>query len=328
MKRRDALLGFLALGAVPFGTFAQQPGRVWRIGYLSSRSKPASLDADIYGAFKGALRELGWVEGKNLVIEWRFSDGLDGPLPGFVAELLAFKVDAIVVWGGNATRAAQRATTTTPIIMATVGDPVGLGFVDSLAKPGKNITGVSNLASDAAIKHLELIRGVIPKLSKIGVLLNPTTPIAPIIMKQIKAAAAPTGIAVSVFEASTVSQIELAFDAIARARPGALIVAIDAYFPSQSRQITALAAKHRIPTIYSSNSYTEDGGLMSYAENRLVTARRAASYVDRILRGAKPADLPIEQATQLELIVNLKTAKALGLTLPQSILVRADRVIE
>jgi len=210
-----------------------------------------------------------------------------------------------------------------------VGDPVALGFVASLSKPGKNITGASNLAIDLSIKSLEFLRAVVPKLSRVAVLLNPSNPIDPLVLKQVQAAAKPTGIGISAFEASSASQIDAAFAAIARAQPQALIVAPDPYYVGQARQIAELALRSRLPTIHSFSAHAEAGGLMSYGENLTVNIRRGAAYVDRILNGAKkPADLPVEQPTKFELVINRKTAKALGLTIPQSLLIQADRVIE
>jgi putative ABC transport system substrate-binding protein len=330
MNNRRKILIALGASALPasFAVFAQQQGKVWRVGIVTPRSRPASLDVDTFGAFVRELRDLGYVEGKNLVIEWRFADGDNARLPGFVADFLQLKVDIIVTMGGPATRAAQQATATIPIVMLSVGDPVGLGLVDSLSRPGKNTTGVSNLAGDVSNKFLEFLRAVVPKLSRVAVLLNPSSPFAALALQQIQAAAKPAGISISVFEATSASQIDAAFAAIARSHPGALIVAADVYFPSRARQITELAAKNRIPAIYSGGLFVEAGGLMGYGENYGVTARRAVTYVDKILKGAKPADLPVEQASQLELVINRKTAKALGLTLPQELLLRANTVIE
>jgi putative ABC transport system substrate-binding protein len=330
MHNRRKLLIALVAGAISpsFAVFAQQPGKVWRIGYLTARSRPATFEGDIFGAFLNGLRDLGYAEGKNLTLEWRFAGGSNERLTDFAAELVRLKVDVIVAHGGGGTSAAQKATSTIPIVMAGVGDPVGLGFVTSLARPGKNITGVSTLAGDISSKNLDFLRAAVPKLSRVALLVNPNAPITPIILKQVHATAKPVGIGVSVFEAANAGQIEAAFVAIARAHAGALIVAPDGYFPSRTRQIVDLAEKHRIPAIYSGNIYVDAGGLMSYGENYVVGARRTVAYVDKILRGAKPADLPVEQASQLELTINRKTAKALGLALPQELLLRADKVIE
>jgi putative ABC transport system substrate-binding protein len=330
MNNRRKLLVLLGAGAfaAPLAAYAQTQGKIWRVGFLTARSRPASLEGDIFGAFVSGLRELGYVEGKNLAIEWRFADGDDRRLAESAADLARLKVDVILAQAGPGTRAAQQATATIPIVMSQVGDPVGLGFVASLSRPGKNITGVSNLAGDISSKSLEFLRAAVPKLSRVALLLNPSTPIAPLILNQIQTSAKPAGIGVLAFEATNPAQIDTAFAAIARARPGALIVAPDGYLPSRSRQITALAAKHRIPAIYSSRFYVESDGLMSYGENGYVTTRRAVGYVDKILKGAKPADLPVEQASQLELVINRATAKALGLALPQELLLRAEQVIE
>jgi putative ABC transport system substrate-binding protein len=330
MNNRRKVLIALGAGAISaaFASFAQQQGKVWRIGYLTPRTRPASLDADAAGALIGGLRDLGYIEGKNIAFEWRFSDGSNVRLAEYAADLVRMKVDVIVAASGPGTRAAQHATDTIPIVMSGVGDPVGLGFVASLAKPGKNITGVSNLAGDISGKSLEFLRALVPKLSRVALLLNPSTPIAPLVLKQVQAVAKPAHIVVAAFEAANPNQIDAAFAAIARSRAEALIVAPDGYFPSRAQQIVDLAAKHRIPASYYSGVFTSAGGLMAYGENPLTSARRPAIYVDKILKGAKPADLPVEQPTQLELILNRTAAKALRLALPQELLLRADKVIE
>jgi putative ABC transport system substrate-binding protein len=273
------------------------------------------------------MRELGYAEGKNLAMVWRSSEGKNDRLPDLAAELVQLQVEVIVAASSPVLRAALQASGTIPIVFVGVGDPVGLGFVASLSKPGKNITGVSNLAADVSIKSLELLRAAVPKLSRVAVLVNPTNPVDQLVLKQIQSAAKPAGISISVFKASNASQIDAAFAAIAKARPGALIVAPDPYYVGQARQIAELAAKNRVPAIYSFNAHAEAGGLMSYGENLAAHFRRAAPYVDKILKGAKPGDLPVEQPTKLDLVINLKTAKALGLTM-QDLLFRADKVIE
>ena len=274
------------------------------------------------------LRELGYAEGKNIVIEWRFTDGKYERLPGLAAELVRLKVDVIFAAGGPAIGAAQQATTTIPIVFAGVSDPVGLGFVASLARPGGNITGVSNVGVDIIGKNLEFLRAIVPKLSRVALLVNPAGPITPLVLKQLQAAAKTTGVSVSAFEASTTAQIDSAFGSIARARPGALIVARDPFLHEHERQIATLAAKQRLPAIYSFRADVEAGALMSYAANDAEMYRQAARYVDKILKGAKPADLPVEQPMKFELLINRKTAKALGLTISQELLLRADKVIE
>ena len=331
MNRRDSVLALLALGVMggPLTSFAQQQGKVWRVGFLAIRAVPPSPNPDpLYMAFLHDLQELGYAEGKNLEMVWRSSDGKNERLPKLAADLVEMKVDLIVAPGSPPTSAAQQATGTIPIVCIAVADPVALGFVASLSKPGKNITGVSILSVDLSIKSLELLGTVVQKLSRVAVLVNPTNPVDPLVLKQIQLAAKPANIGVSVFEATSESQINAAFTAIAQTRPDGLIVAPDPFFTGRSRLIAELAAKTRIPAIYSFSSHAEVGGLMSYGENLAVNFRRGALYVDKILKGARPADLPVEQPTRLELVLNMKTARALGLKIPQSMLLRADRVIE
>ncbi|MSQ52448.1 MAG: ABC transporter substrate-binding protein [Betaproteobacteria bacterium] len=327
MTTRRELLVALGAALASLPAYSQQPVKVWRIGIMSPRERPASLDTGVTGAWIQSLRDLGYVEGKNLAIEWRFGNGNNERLAELAAELVRMKVDVIVAQG-VAARAAQQATATLPIVFTGVGDPVGVGLVASLAKPGKNSTGVTNLSGDTAAKNLEIIRTMVPKLSRAALLLNPNSPLAPIVSKNIQSAGKLIGIGVSVFEAGNPGQIDAAFATVARAQIGALIVAPDGYFSGLAPQIAALAAKLRLPTIYENNAYMEVGGLMSYGENYVSTTRRAAVLVDKVLKGAKPADLPVEQATRLELVINRKTATALGLTIPQSLLISAERVIE
>ena len=331
MNNRRKLV--IALGAsaltVPFGSFAQQQMKVRRVGFLAIRAVPPSPNPDpVYMAFVQGLRELGYAEGKNLEMVWRSSDGKNERLPKLAAELVQMKLDLIVATGSPALRAVQQATGTIPIVFVGVVDPVGLGFVASLSKPGKNITGASNLAGDLSTKSLEFLGAVVSKLSRVAVLVNPTNPTALLVLKQVQVAAKPVRIGISAFEAASESEIDAAFAAIARTRPDGLIVAPDPFYVGQSRLIAELAATIRLPAIYSFNSHTEAGGLMSYGENLAVNFLRGALYVDKILKGAKPADLPVEQPTKFELIINMKTAKALGIKIPNSVLVRADRVIE
>jgi len=329
VRRRHFLIAVGALFAAPVTGIAQKQAKIFRIGYLNVQSPPLSVEAEPqYKAFLDGMRGLGYVEGKNLVIERRFANGNAERLPGLVADLARLKADVIVVGGAAAARAAQQATGTLPIVMIGVGDPVALGLVASLSKPGKNITGVSNQVADVSSKSLEFLRAVVPKLSRVAVLLNPANPLDPMVLRQVQAAAKLAGINVSVFEATTANQIDIAFAAIARSRPEALIVAPDPYYSSQARHMAELAQKSRLPAIYSTSGAVEAGGLMSYGEDLAVNFRRATPYVDKILKGAKPADLPVEQPTKFELVINKKTAKAIGITIPQELLLRADRVIE
>jgi putative ABC transport system substrate-binding protein len=315
--------------AGPFGSFAQQPGKIWRIGFLSSVSRPTTSGSDDpFGAFLQGMRELGYVEGKNVVIEWRFADGRVEDLPGLAAELVQSKVDVILTAGTPATSAAQKATATIPIVMGPVSDPIGSGFVKSFAQPGGNITGISNLTGDIGAKYLEILLSMVPKLSRVAVLTYPANSSHDTILKSIRAAGEKTGVEVLSMAAQSPQEIENAFSMMTKDKSGAVIVAADQYFLQQRSQIAALAVENRLPSILNNREYAEAGGLCSYGVNVTDQYRRAATYVDKILRGAKPRDLPVEQPTTFQLVINRKTAKALGLTIPQSLLISADKVID
>lgn len=327
--RRQVLiaLGLSALAA-PLASLAQPQNKVWRVGFLALRHVDF-VDTDYYyGPFREGMRELGYIEGRNLAIEWRSAEGRAERLPALVADLVQLKVDVIVTAGSAATSAAQKATSALPIVMATTPDPVGSGFVKSLLRPGANITGLSNLSVDINRKHLEIMLSIIPRLSRVAVLVNPTNSSHAAILKSTQDAARKLDIKVLPAEARTPQEIERAFSAMAREHAGAVIIAIDAFFIQQGRQIAQLAAKQRLPSMAGSREYVEAGGLMSYGQNLADNYRRAATYVDKILKGARPGDLPIEQPTTFELFINRKTAKAIGLAIPQELLLRADRVIE
>ena len=328
-KRRKLIvaLGASALAA-PFASYAQQQGKVWRVGFLSQRARPDSLESGVFGAFRRGMRELGYVEGKNLEIEWRFADNRFQQLPDLAAELVRLRVDVIVSAGTAATGAAQKATATIPLVIATAPDPVGSGFVASLARPGGNITGLSNLGTDISPKHLEMLLSLVPKLSRVAILVNPANSSHAITLKNVQAAAQRSKVRILPVEARTVPEIEQAFSAMVREKVGAVIVARDGLFSQQERQIAELAAKNRLPTISGHREYVEAGGLISYGQNNADNYRRAATFVDKIFKGAKPADLPVEQPTIFELFINGKTAKALGLKIPQSLLITAEKVIE
>ena len=328
MNRRDTIIALIALAsaAVSRPSWAQQQGRVWRVGYLSPTS--ASVNPQYTGAFLQGMRELGYVEGKNLVIEWRYADGKFDRLPVLAEELVQLKVDVIVAAASPAIGAAQKATTTIPIVMASTGDPAGSGFVKSLARPGGNITGLSNMASDTGAKLVELLLSAVPKVSRVAVLVTPTSTTYRAIAESVQAGARKAGVKTLVAEASTPLDIENAFSMMAREKADAVIVGNSTLFIQQRRQIAELALKHRIPSMFGTRANVEAGGLISYGPNITDNYRRAATYVDKIIKGAKPADLPVEQPVTLELVVNLKTAKALGLTIPQSLLARADDVIQ
>ena len=330
MNKRRKLIVAVGAGALmaPLASFAQQQNKVWRVGYLATRHVDFVDTDNYYGPFRQGMRELHYVEGKNLLIEWRSAEGNFERMQGLAAELVQLKVDVIVTAGAAATRAAQRASTTIPIVMVYVGDPVGVGFVKSLARPGGNITGLSALADELGAKHFEMLLNMAPKLPRVAVLLNPANPSHALTLKSVQTAALRSGIKILPVQARTPQEIENAFSMIVRENAGGVIVAIDAFFTQQRRQIAELAAKHRLPSISSSEEYAMAGGLIGYGQNIGDYHRRAATYVDKILKGAKPADIPVEQPTKFELVINKKTANALSLNNPQSLLIGADKVIE
>jgi putative ABC transport system substrate-binding protein len=274
------------------------------------------------------MKELGYVEGRNLIIEWRFADGDYDRLPAMAAELVQEKVDVIMALGPPGAIAAQKATTSIPIVIVVSVDPVGAGLVKSLAQPGGNITGLANLAGDLSPKHLELLLRIVPKLSRVAVLLNPANPGHTTVFVNVQGAAHKAGIQVLPVEAQTPREIESAFSIIDRERAGAVIVALDPLFIQQVPQIAVLTTRHRLPSIFANREYAEAGGLMSYGQSQVDIYRRAADYVDRLFRGAKPAHMPVDQPAKLELIINNKTASTLGLRVPQSLATSADEVIE
>ena len=323
---RRTFIGSVASGvlAIPLGALAQQQGKVWRVGFLSPTS--ASLSSQDTDAFLKGMRELGYVEGKNLVMEWRFADGKLEGLPGLAAELVQLKVDVIVAATLWAIAAAQKATTTIPIVMAVTGDPVGSGLVKSLARPGGNITGLSNMSRDVGAKLFDWLHAVVPKLSRVAV-LTPFRTHSPM-SQSVQAAAQKAGVKTLVAEASTPEEIEKAFSMMVQENADALIVGSPTIFAQQHRQIAELALKYRMPSMFQDRVSVDVGGLMSYGQKFTESYQRSATYVDKILKGAKPGDLPVEQPVSFELVVNMKTAKALGLTIPQSLRLRADEVIQ
>ena len=327
MNRRDAVFALLALCAAPLVSQAQQEGKIWRVGFLTQRRRPDSIDSDFIGGFPRGMRELGYVEGKNLVIEWRFEERFER-LPDRAAELVRLNLDVIVSGSSQAIRALQTATSTTPIVMATSGDPIGSGFVKSLARPGGNITGLSNLTSDIGIKQLELLLTMVPKLSRVAVLVNPVNPSLATFLKNVQSAGQAGGVTVLPLEARTSQEIEDAFTTITQGNARAVIVPTDALFIQNYRKIAELAAKNRLPSVSQIREYAEAGGLASYGPNLTEQFRRAATYVDKIFKGAKPSELAVEQSSKFELLINSRTAKALGVTVPQSLLQRADEVIQ
>lgn len=327
IRRRILSIVTGALLLAPFRVVAQPSTKVWRIGLITTRPRPASLEDDYLGIWIGKLRELGYVEGRNFTIEARFADGDNTRLPALAAELVRLNSDLVVAAGTPAALAMQKATSTIPVVIAGVADPARFGLVATLARPGGNITGTAIMATDVSNKSLEFLQAFVPRLTNVAVLINPTNPIDPVALEQVRAAAVPARVAVAPFEASNVAEIEAAFAGIAQARVGALIVAPDPFFTGRARQIVDLAARNRLPAIYPFRPFVEAGGLMCYGQNIYENFRLAATYIDRILKGAKPGDLPVEQPTKLELVVNRKAAEAIGLRIPQMILLRADQVI-
>ncbi len=318
----------LALGILlaPLATLAQQSGKVSRIGFLGNST--AALEANLVGPFREGLRDLGYVEGRNVLIEYRWAEGKYERFPALIAELIALKVDVIVTAGTPASLAVKKATTSIPLVMVAVGDPIGVGLVASLARPGGNSTGLTSIAPELEGKRLELLRQAIPKLSSIAVLWNPDNSFHVGSLKETRAAAQVLGIKVQVLGVRASDEFPAAFAAILRERPGALLVLADRIFLHNRRGIVDFEAKHRLPGVYAYRELVEAGGLMSFGPSYAGMHRRAAYYVDKILKGAKPGDLPVEQPTKFELVINLKTAKALGLTIPPPLLLQADEVIQ
>ncbi|OGL05348.1 MAG: hypothetical protein A3I03_11950 [Candidatus Rokubacteria bacterium RIFCSPLOWO2_02_FULL_68_19] len=311
----------------PLGAAAQQPGKVPRIGYFSAGS-PSSAP-HLLEAFRKGLRELGWVEGQNIVVDYRFAEGRFDRLPDLAAELVRLKVDIIVAVPTPAAAAAKNATETIPIVMINVGDPVGLGLIASLARPGGNVTGSSySVGLEIIGKQLELLKETVPKVRRVAILWNPANPSHPLVVRELNVAARSLGVQLQFLEARGPNEFEGAFAAMAKERMGALLVVPDSVSFLHRTRLADLAARSHLPAAYGLRGHVDAGGLMSYGPDSADLFRRAATYVDKILKGAKPADLPVEQPTKFELVVNLKTAKALGLTIPQSVLVRADEVIQ
>jgi putative tryptophan/tyrosine transport system substrate-binding protein len=329
MKRKVTVLILCAmLLALCFSAEAQQPGKIPRIGYISGTGS-ASDPGPYVEALRQGLRDLGYVEGKSFVIEYRGAEGKLDRIPSLVNELVQLKVDVLVVPIPSAIRAAKQATKTIPVVMVTGLDPVETGLVDSLARPGGNITGLATLAQDLSGKRLELLKEVVPRLSRVGVLRNPDDSTAAIALKEYEAAARVLKIQLqSIDVQGSNPDLEGAFQTAAKGRAGALITVTTAPLFLQRKRVAELAIKNRLPSLYQGSAWVEAGGLMSYSTDDLAMYRRAATYVDKILKGTKPADLPIEQPTKFEFVINLKTAKALNLAIPQSVLFRADRVIK
>jgi len=329
-KTKFHRLKALALSALVFAiTFpvqAQQPTKVPRIGYLTGTS--LSTNAARNEAFRQGLRELGYVEGKNIVIEWRSAEGKLDRLPALAAELVRLKVDVIVTGGPPANRAAKEATATIPIVMAQDTDPVASGFVASLARPGGNITGLSTLGPEIGGKRLELLKEIVPRLSRVAVFATSTQPGYAQVLKEMELAAGALKVKLQYLDIRDPKDIETAFRAAGKGRADAvLMLAAGSLVTSHRTEIVELAVKSRFPVIYPNSQWVDAGGLMTYGASLTDMERRAATYVDKILKGAKPAELPVEQPIKFEFVINLKAAKRISLTIPPGVLVRADRVI-
>ncbi len=333
MTTRRAFLGMLAgnFFAAPLAASAQQAAKVPRIGYLVTGSPESPETRAVLAAFRQGLREHGYVEGQNIVIEYRAAEGKMERLPDLAAELAALKVDLIVAPNTPAARAARQATTTIPIVAPVMGDPIGDGLVASLARPGGNITGLTFLGPELVPKRLQVFKEALPKVSRVAALWHPGAfgeRTNQEMLKGTEAAARTLGVHLQFAEVGGADDFDRAFSTMTRERADALIVFPGPMLFNERKRIVGLAAKHRLPSMFSAREFVELGGLISYGASIADLIRRAATHVDKILKGAKPGDLPVEQPTKFELVINLKTAKALGLTIPKSLLQRADEVIQ
>jgi putative ABC transport system substrate-binding protein len=328
-KRRELILALgLNLLVAPLLAVAQPEPKAKRIGVLSGGVRPVSLESSTHGSFLKGMRDLGYVEGKDFVIEWRFAEGQYDRLGGYAQELVRMKVDVIVAFNTRGAIEAQRATSTIPIVFAPLSDPVGSGLVTSLAKPGANITGVSEATDEVIAKHLELLKMAVPSISRVSALINPENPYYPPLAKSLQSAARDAGITLKLANVRSQKELEPAFGSMREDRTEAVVVLDDSLFMSYRSEIAALATRYQMPAIAGNSEFASAGLLMSYGERISDLFRRGAAYVDKIFRGAMPADLPVEQPTRFYLIVNRRTANLLGLTLPPTLLLRADDVIQ
>ena len=329
ISRRQAVLvlGAGALGA-PLSSLAQQPSRTWRVGFLYFGTRKAALDTGRLDAFVQEMRKLGYVQGDNLTLEERFVDNNTGRIPAVVADIVRLRPDVIVATGGPTYRPLRNATTTIPIVITVTVDPISAGYAATLARPGGNLTGLTDTATDLGPKHLELLVALVPRLARVAVLMNPDNPTHASQVVRVMSAAQKIDKQLVLVEARTPKEIEAGFATMMRMRADALIVFGDTLFVDHIREIAAHALMSRLPSASLNSDFARDGFLLSYGPNLLNHFRRAAVYVDKILKGANPGDLPFEQPTQYQLLINLKTAKTLGITVPQSVLVRADELIK
>lgn len=325
-KRAAVTVVLAILAGLPFVVDAQELGKPARIGRLSPLS--AEADAPLLDAFRAGLRELGWIEGQNYTIEAVFAEGKPDRLPELAAELVRRRVDVILAGSNPGTLAAKNATRTIPVVMVTTADPVGGRLVESLARPGANITGVTALGQGLSAKRLELLKELVPAVTRVAVLTNPASPYSGPFMKESADASRALKVQLQLVEAHDPIEFEQAFGAMTRERAGALMVLTDVMFITHRKRIVEFAAMSRLPAVYGEREFIDAGGLMFYGASLADMYRRAAMHVDKILKGGKPADLPVEQPTKFEMIINLKTAEALGLTIPRALLLRADRTIE
>jgi putative ABC transport system substrate-binding protein len=324
VNRREAVLALIALGLTPASAVAQHVKKVWRIGILETVSMMQNT-ANLDGFLEG-MRQLGYIEGRDFVIEYRSADGRAERFPDLTAELIRGKIDLIVTRGTPATLIAKKATSTIPVITTAIGEP--LVVVPSLARPGGNITGLSSVTTDLSGKRLELLREIVPGVTKFAVLMNMSNAALPLQWKETESAAKAMRVQVQLFDVRRSEDIDRAFDVAAKQRINAVVVGQDGLIQTEGKRIVELVAKNRLPAMYSSSEYVEYGGLISYGVNYPDLYRRTASYVSKVIKGAKPGDLPIEQPTKFDLMINRNTAKLLGIAVPQTMLVRADRVIE
>ncbi len=328
MKRSTFIPVYVLAVLLSPSLLAQQKERVWKVGFLSSRARPENRELDYHIGFPNGMKELGYVEGKNLVIEWRYADGKYERFPELLSELLKIPVDVLVTDGTPTTQAAMKLTRTVPIVFGSAGDPVGNGLVQSLARPGGNVTGLSLLALDFAGKMLEMLRTFIPGLARVAVVYNPGNPYSKSALESVRKNAAVAGVQVVPLQVAKDGDLEAAFAAMKKERAGAFFYISDSFIYERRVEMARLAAAYRIPGMSPGSSLPLLGGLLGYGPSHKENYRRAAGYVDRILKGASPAEMPVEQPTKLELVINKKTAKELGLTIPPELLLLADRVIE
>jgi putative tryptophan/tyrosine transport system substrate-binding protein len=318
----------LGLALAPLVSEAQQAGKPFRIGFLAFGLKPGAGSDPLFDVFLQALRDLGYVEGRNVVLEVRYAEGRNERFPSLAAELVNLKVDVLVAQSTPAAIAAKQASSSVPIVMVVVGDPLGAKLIESLAHPGGNVSGLSLIAPELSAKRLDLFKQTLPKLSRVTVLWNSANVGMRLRVQETERAAPALGVTLQSVTVQSPDDFDGVFAAMSKDRPESLLVMADTVTASNSRRVVEFAARNRVPAIYEARNFVDAGGLMSYGLDFVDHYRRAAYYVDKVLKGVRPADLPVEQPTKFELVINLKSAKALGLTIPQSLLLRADQVIE